>query len=37
MPTEEENGIPPFETITDNTPFTSVNTKVLDSIYYGRR
>nr|CAB3247083.1 extracellular matrix protein FRAS1 [Phallusia mammillata] len=37
VPTEEANGIPPFETITHNTPFTSVDTKVLDSIYFGRR
>nr|XP_026692904.1 extracellular matrix protein FRAS1 isoform X2 [Ciona intestinalis] len=37
MPTEQEGGSPPFETVTDSTPFTSVNTKVLDSIYFGRR
>ena len=37
MPTDETDGIPPFEKVTDVTPFTSVDTKVLDSIYFGRR
>ncbi|CAK8671603.1 unnamed protein product [Clavelina lepadiformis] len=37
MPTEEGQGVPPFETVTDTTPFTSVDRKVLDSIYFGRR
>uniref|UniRef100_H2Y542 Calx-beta domain-containing protein n=1 Tax=Ciona savignyi TaxID=51511 RepID=H2Y542_CIOSA len=41
MPSDEKGGTPPFETVTDSTPFTSVNTKVLDSIvlwgYFGRR
>lgn len=37
MPADEQNSVPPFETVADETPFTSVNTKVLDSVYFGRR
>ncbi|KFO84606.1 Extracellular matrix protein FRAS1, partial [Buceros rhinoceros silvestris] len=36
-PTDGNGARSPFETITDNTPFTSVNHKVLDSIYFSRR
>ncbi|XP_064918597.1 extracellular matrix organizing protein FRAS1 isoform X3 [Columba livia] len=36
-PTDGSGARSPFETITDNTPFTSVNHKVLDSIYFSRR
>nr|XP_039273813.1 extracellular matrix protein FRAS1-like [Styela clava] len=38
MPTNiEGGGSQPFEKVQDETPFTSVNTKVLDSIYFARR
>uniref|UniRef100_A0A8C0P6N5 Fraser extracellular matrix complex subunit 1 n=1 Tax=Canis lupus familiaris TaxID=9615 RepID=A0A8C0P6N5_CANLF len=36
-PTDGSGARSPFETITDNTPFTSVNHMVLDSIYFSRR
>ncbi|KAJ7419121.1 hypothetical protein WISP_55751 [Willisornis vidua] len=36
-PTDGNGARSPFETITDNTPFTSVNHQVLDSIYFSRR
>ncbi|XP_057358347.1 extracellular matrix organizing protein FRAS1 isoform X1 [Manis pentadactyla] len=36
-PTDGNGARSPFETITDNTPFTSVDHKVLDSIYFSRR
>ncbi|NXD29010.1 FRAS1 protein, partial [Spelaeornis formosus] len=36
-PTDGSGARSPFETITDNTPFTSVNHRVLDSIYFSRR
>ncbi|GAB0189453.1 extracellular matrix organizing protein FRAS1 [Grus japonensis] len=36
-PTDGNGARSPFETITDNTPFTSVNHKVLDSIYFSQR
>ncbi|XP_053108034.1 extracellular matrix organizing protein FRAS1 isoform X2 [Hemicordylus capensis] len=36
-PTDGNGARSPFETITDNTPFTSVNHMVLDSIYFSRR
>ncbi|KAM9238088.1 extracellular matrix organizing protein FRAS1 [Dugong dugon] len=36
-PTDGIGARSPFETITDNTPFTSVNQMVLDSIYFSRR
>ncbi|XP_062470145.1 extracellular matrix organizing protein FRAS1 [Pezoporus occidentalis] len=36
-PTDGNGARSPFETITDSTPFTSVNHKVLDSIYFSRR
>ncbi|OWK55263.1 Extracellular matrix protein FRAS1 [Lonchura striata] len=36
-PTDGNGARSPFETITDNTPFTSVNHRVLDSIYFSRR
>ncbi|NWY04165.1 FRAS1 protein, partial [Nothoprocta ornata] len=36
-PTDSNGARSPFETITDNTPFTSVNHMVLDSIYFSRR
>ncbi|XP_023676521.2 extracellular matrix organizing protein FRAS1 isoform X1 [Paramormyrops kingsleyae] len=36
-PTDANGARSPFETVTDNTPFTSVNHKVLDSIYFSRR
>lgn len=37
MPTNVQGGNPPFERVKDNTPFTSVDKMVLDSIYFGRR
>uniref|UniRef100_A0A8C8RJR6 VWFC domain-containing protein n=1 Tax=Pelusios castaneus TaxID=367368 RepID=A0A8C8RJR6_9SAUR len=36
-PTDGNGARSPFETITDNTPFTSINHMVLDSIYFSRR
>uniref|UniRef100_A0A4W3I1G5 Fraser extracellular matrix complex subunit 1 n=1 Tax=Callorhinchus milii TaxID=7868 RepID=A0A4W3I1G5_CALMI len=36
-PTDTSGARSPFETVTDNTPFTSVNHMVLDSIYFSRR
>ncbi|XP_067084625.1 extracellular matrix protein FRAS1 [Osmerus mordax] len=36
-PTDASGARSPFETVTDNTPFTSVNHMVLDSIYFSRR
>lgn len=36
-PTDSNGARSPFETITDNTPFTSVDQMVLDSIYFSRR
>ncbi|XP_053317651.1 extracellular matrix organizing protein FRAS1 [Spea bombifrons] len=36
-PTDSNGARSPFETITDTTPFTSVNHMVLDSIYFSRR
>nr|XP_033819322.1 extracellular matrix protein FRAS1 isoform X2 [Geotrypetes seraphini] len=36
-PTDSSGARSPFETITDNTPFTSINHMVLDSIYFSRR
>ncbi|XP_044921660.1 extracellular matrix organizing protein FRAS1 isoform X1 [Mustela putorius furo] len=36
-PTDGNGARSPFETITDSTPFTSVNHMVLDSIYFSRR
>ncbi|XP_077332215.1 extracellular matrix organizing protein FRAS1 [Lithobates pipiens] len=36
-PTDSSGARSPFETITDTTPFTSVNHMVLDSIYFSRR
>ncbi|XP_036384589.1 extracellular matrix protein FRAS1-like [Megalops cyprinoides] len=36
-PTDSSGFRSPFETVTDNTPFTSVNHMVLDSIYFSRR
>ncbi|XP_053559271.1 LOW QUALITY PROTEIN: extracellular matrix organizing protein FRAS1 [Bombina bombina] len=36
-PTDSNGARSPFETITDTTPFTSVNQMVLDSIYFSRR
>ncbi|XP_069782867.1 extracellular matrix organizing protein FRAS1 [Narcine bancroftii] len=36
-PTDASGARSPFETITDNTPFTSTNHMVLDSIYFSRR
>uniref|UniRef100_A0A8D0CH89 Fraser extracellular matrix complex subunit 1 n=1 Tax=Scleropages formosus TaxID=113540 RepID=A0A8D0CH89_SCLFO len=36
-PTDASGARSPFETVTDNTPYTSVNHKVLDSIYFSRR
>ncbi|KAF4802764.1 hypothetical protein TURU_022239 [Turdus rufiventris] len=36
-PTDGNGARSPFETITDSTPFTSVNHRVLDSIYFSRR
>ncbi|XP_071953706.1 extracellular matrix organizing protein FRAS1-like [Antedon mediterranea] len=37
MPTDVDGSRPPFERIVDHTPFTSPNTKVLDSVYFSRR
>lgn len=34
MPTHDHSIRPPFVMVTDNTPFTSVDSKVLDSIYF---
>jgi hypothetical protein len=34
MPTTDERTRSPFVTITDNTVFTSVETKILDSVYF---
>ncbi|XP_015220286.2 extracellular matrix organizing protein FRAS1 [Lepisosteus oculatus] len=36
-PTDSSGARSPFETVTDNTPYTSVNHKVLDSMYFSRR
>ncbi|XP_062899606.1 extracellular matrix protein FRAS1 isoform X1 [Mobula hypostoma] len=36
-PTDTGGARSPFETVTDNTPFTSTNHVVLDSIYFSRR
>ncbi|XP_066568203.1 extracellular matrix organizing protein FRAS1 isoform X2 [Amia ocellicauda] len=36
-PTDTSGARSPFETVTDNTPYTSVNHMVLDSIYFSRR
>ncbi|XP_038647741.1 extracellular matrix protein FRAS1 [Scyliorhinus canicula] len=36
-PTDTSGARSPFETVTDNTPFTSINHMVLDSIYFSRR
>ncbi|KAG2466459.1 FRAS1 protein, partial [Polypterus senegalus] len=36
-PTDTSGARSPFETITDNTPYTSVNHMVLESIYFSRR
>ncbi|XP_043916303.1 extracellular matrix organizing protein FRAS1-like [Protopterus annectens] len=36
-PTDASGARSPFETITDSTPFTSVDHMVLDSIYFSRR
>ncbi|KAJ8404524.1 hypothetical protein AAFF_G00337910 [Aldrovandia affinis] len=36
-PTDTSGARSPFEMVTDNTPFTSVNHMVLDSIYFSRR
>ncbi|XP_056136283.1 extracellular matrix protein FRAS1 [Lampris incognitus] len=36
-PTDTSGARSPFETVTDTTPYTSVNHKVLDSIYFSRR
>ncbi|KAM8864960.1 extracellular matrix organizing protein FRAS1 isoform 2-T3 [Synchiropus picturatus] len=36
-PTDTNGARSPFETVTDTTPYTSVNHKVLDSIYFSRR
>ncbi|XP_075401034.1 extracellular matrix organizing protein FRAS1 [Tenrec ecaudatus] len=36
-PTDGNGARSPFETVTDNTPFTSVSHMVLDSIYFSRR
>ncbi|KPP66085.1 hypothetical protein Z043_115451, partial [Scleropages formosus] len=36
-PTDGSGTRAPFETVTDSTPFTSVNHMVLDSIYFSRR
>ncbi|XP_033117888.1 extracellular matrix protein FRAS1-like [Anneissia japonica] len=37
MPTDVDGSRPPFERIVDHTPFTSPNSKVLDSVYFSRR
>ncbi|RXN23492.1 extracellular matrix FRAS1-like protein [Labeo rohita] len=36
-PTDTNGARSPFETVTDNTPYTTVNHMVLDSIYFSRR
>ncbi|KAE8291739.1 Extracellular matrix protein FRAS1 Precursor [Larimichthys crocea] len=36
-PTDTNGARSPFETVTDTTPYTSVNHMVLDSIYFSRR
>ncbi|XP_051540724.1 extracellular matrix organizing protein FRAS1-like [Myxocyprinus asiaticus] len=36
-PTDINGARSPFETVTDNTPYTTVNHMVLDSIYFSRR
>ncbi|KAM9742832.1 extracellular matrix organizing protein FRAS1 isoform 2-T2 [Menidia menidia] len=36
-PTDASGARTPFETVTDTTPYTSVNHMVLDSIYFSRR
>ncbi|MGH0181185.1 UNVERIFIED_CONTAM: hypothetical protein FKN15_006840 [Acipenser sinensis] len=36
-PTDINGARSPFETVTDNTPYTSINHKVLDSVYFSRR
>ncbi|XP_030622204.1 extracellular matrix organizing protein FRAS1 [Chanos chanos] len=36
-PTDSSGARSPFETVTDNTPYTTVNHMVLDSIYFSRR
>ncbi|TSN86075.1 Extracellular matrix protein FRAS1 [Bagarius yarrelli] len=36
-PTDSSGSRSPFETVTDNTPYTTVNHMVLDSIYFSRR
>ncbi|KAL2092359.1 hypothetical protein ACEWY4_012157 [Coilia grayii] len=36
-PTDASGARSPFETVTDTTPYTSVNHMVLDSIYFSRR
>ncbi|XP_059502133.1 extracellular matrix protein FRAS1 isoform X2 [Stegostoma tigrinum] len=36
-PTDTSGARSPFETVTDTTPFTSINHMVLDSIYFSRR
>uniref|UniRef100_UPI0037E879D7 extracellular matrix organizing protein FRAS1 n=1 Tax=Semicossyphus pulcher TaxID=241346 RepID=UPI0037E879D7 len=36
-PTDTNGARSPFETVTDSTPYTSVNHMVLDSIYFSRR
>ncbi|CAN9512669.1 unnamed protein product [Ophioblennius macclurei] len=36
-PTDTNGARSPFETVTDNTPYTSTNHRVLDSIYFSRR
>ncbi|XP_073717143.1 extracellular matrix organizing protein FRAS1 [Misgurnus anguillicaudatus] len=36
-PTDTSGARSPFETVTDNTPYTTVNHMVLDSIYFSRR
>ncbi|KAL4623271.1 extracellular matrix protein FRAS1, partial [Arapaima gigas] len=36
-PADASGARSPFETVTDNTPYTTVNHKVLDSIYFSRR
>ncbi|XP_032434237.1 extracellular matrix organizing protein FRAS1 isoform X1 [Xiphophorus hellerii] len=36
-PTDSSGARSPFETVTDTTPYTSVNHMVLDSIYFSRR
>ncbi|XP_071779938.2 extracellular matrix organizing protein FRAS1 [Centroberyx gerrardi] len=36
-PTDASGARSPFETVTDNTPYTGINHMVLDSIYFSRR